>query len=335
MHAFACAKPGTTQVDYVEGPNDRVQWRIQCLTGKGYRLCRGRSATFGCNGTLVTSNCGEATFEELLKRGLKISGPGSENPIAYYSNALRTSSAAADPDEAQRLRCCWLVQAMQGASVAEVVSAARAALNPQRKAEHFSTPKLLEESYLIVKAFIGDGATPYVVSSSNPWSVRAAIAAFYNPRLKRDGLCEITPDQVIGVSVMLHDTACGRLVSDRALAKEDVDYRAQHPGRLAELRLTAELDRPCTVGTGKVDAIRQLLPGNLVPIFAAGAGAVDVAMLMHAQNRLALCRPNSQRFERSMKRGSVQPGDGEWLYQDVRLFEGGEKFIKLRASSAR
>ena len=291
-----------------------------------------RKVALDCDNTMLAHDCGEATFEVLVRDGQLT--PGNlprelrsvreqlcgEDLINFYKTyASRAVPQIVDAKEATKDMYRWVVQIMAGLTVQEVTSAAALAFDPGLGMKSFPTPYAHPEMVDLVRAARSGGADVWVVSASNPWSVRSAIANHYNPALTRAGCNPIPMENIIGLDVALIDRG-GREVSDRDLVRNDRDYAEFNPGRLKELTLSSKIREPAPIFEGKATICSMLLDSE--PLLAAGDSRSDFPMLERAQYKLFLSLPTklALRDEVSTRAAS----DAGWLIQPLSAGEHGK-----------
>jgi hypothetical protein len=154
----------------------------------------------------------------------------------------------------------------------------------------------------------------WIFSASNVWSVRWMVLHALNPLLRQHGVkTGISPDHVIGISMLLQDRANG-LHKDELLVRHNHLYAALHPATLRSFKLTSRLQFPVPAYSGKVACILDKITRR--PFLAIGDGQGDHSMLAFSEHRLWLARlekPADQHATTELLRR--QPGN--WIVQPL------------------
>jgi phosphoserine phosphatase len=304
---------------------------------------QGLPVAFDFDNTLVCGDIGEATLALLVKQrrlkpeviaalavpfcdaaGKRIRADRLPDLTAYYEALLEGSGhGAADPNPLTS-GYTWAVEIMSGLSPAAIVRAtaacaARARTGEVRRLEvtagqtAYPLPWFYPQMVELLAALIVHRFDVWIVSASNAWSVRWMVLNVLNPQLARLGApAGVSPDHVIGVSLMVRDRA-GRLLKDPLLVREKPAYARLDATALRAVRLTPRLHLPVPVYSGKVACLWDVI--GQPPYLAAGDSPGDLPMLGFAENRLWLARLEKPDYTTAMLARCQGHAPDSWAVQ--------------------
>ena len=229
-----------------ENWNQETKKRLDILLNKNAN--KGKKIIFDFDNTMVSRDIGEATFAFLVKDGMinkekiKSFSPsffldGKEFSLDkvidltdYYEKFIMSTEHHKNDDSAAINSYAWMVQAMEGLTPFDVISATKKGfMNNQakndRKLAKETTVTITENktSYMIpffhpeivdlIGKMILNGYDLYFVSASNVWTIRymvtVELARLISQKFKKE--IKISPEKVIGVSTLLKDKRTGIL----------------------------------------------------------------------------------------------------------------------------
>lgn len=304
-------------------------------------------AVFDFDNTLVCGDVGEATFAVLVRDGLltpeklaptlspplrlrsgKRLTPASGADLTEYYEALLDPTVHGDADPTPLATgYAWVVEAMAGLSIAEVVRATRIAcelacpgdvrsidVTPGRTA--YPAPWFYPEMVDLLAALIRHQFDVRIISASNAWSVRWMVQHRLNPMLRERGVPDgLRPEQITGITTLLADRA-GHLYKDPLLLRENPGYAALDAKVLRGLKLTSRLHFPVPTYSGKITCIHDTIGRR--PVLCAGDSPGDLPMLAYCENRLWIARADKSTSLRKLAETMRATGDRGWLVQPVR-----------------
>jgi len=301
---------------------------------------------FDFDNTLVCGDVGEATFAVLVRDGLlspeklapnlspslrlrsgKRFTPASGTNLTEYYEALLDPTIHGDADPTPLATgYAWVVEAMAGLSIAEVVRATRTAcefacpgevrlieVTPRKTA--YPAPWFYPEMVDLIAALIRHQFDVRIISASNAWSVRWMVQRRLNPMLRERGVREgIRPEQITGITTLLADRA-GNLYKDPLLLRDNAGYAALDSKVLRALKLTSRLHFPVPTYSGKITCIHDTIGRR--PVLCAGDSPGDLPMLAYSENRLWIARTEKQSSQRKLAETMRVTGNRGWLVQPV------------------
>lgn len=260
----------------------------------------GRTVALDFDNCCIANDIGEACFETLVQSEtitraslppeLEAVGgvPVGEDLLKFYSDFCRSAN---NQPAALEAIYQWMAQLHQGLSPWDLVRATELTLARSHRRCRFQKPFAHPEMIELLGMLLGGGADVWIISASNPWSVRVAVEQLINPFLRKLRFRRITADRVVGLTTGLYDRV-GCLFNDVELVRADKEYRALDSGRLSELTLGSRLSSPAPTFSGKAEVCREVLPS--LPVLAAGDSLNDIAMLGVAELKLLVARPDGQ-----------------------------------------
>ncbi len=290
----------------------------------------GRTVALDFDNCCIANDIGESCFETLVQSETitraalpadlqTVLGRGvGDDLLKFY---IEFCTEADGQPEATEAIDRWLAQICQGLTPWDLVKATELTLARSHRRCRFAKPFAHPEMIELIGLLIEGGADVWIISESNPWSVRVAVDRLINPFLRKQRFRRITPDRIVGLTTGLYDHV-GCLFTDTQLVRTDKEYRVLDPGRLSELTLGPRLAFPTSTFSGKAEVCRDLLPSP--PVLAVGDSFSDLAMLGAAELKLLVARPgrsgltsyieNRARSERGWMIQCVDPSpDGQML----------------------
>jgi phosphoserine phosphatase len=305
---------------------------------------QGLPVVFDFDNTLISGDVGEATLAILAAEGrltpanlsktlcpvLQI--PGKEkiaveqcSDIMEYYEALLSPTAHGSDDPAPLANgYVWATQAMEGMTVAEVVSATARVFALGQRGGHlqievtpgntsYPAPRFREEMVELIAQLLLRKYEVWIVSASNVWSVRWMVLYGLNPLLRKQGVPKVlAPKHVIGVATLLTDRL-ERLYKDSVLLRKDSAYAAMHRKPLKAMYLTRHLQFPASVYSGKVACILDAIGRN--PYLCAGDNPSDHPMMRISEHRLWIARLEKPKAQRATSALIKQMGKAGWILQ--------------------
>ena len=313
------------------------------LTGSRKRL----PVVFDLDNTLVCGDVGEAVLAVLAGAGVLTPGrlsvalcPPLNTPgrgrvtigscgdiMEYYEAFLApTVHGRGDPTPLAN-GYVWATEVLEGLRLGEVIQATRKAFEFSRPGQvrllsvtpgktSFPAPFFYPEMVELVGCLLRHEFEIWIVSASNVWSVRWMVLHGLNPGLRRLGFkSAIRPDHVIGISTLLSDSAA-RLYKDSVLVREDLRYATMAATHMRTLHLTAQLQFPVPVYSGKVGCIFDAIGRE--PYLCVGDSEADHPMLTISRNRLWIARLDKPEAQKATKALMKRTGSETWMIQAVR-----------------
>ena len=319
---------------------------------------------FDFDNTLVCGDVGEATFAVLVRDGLlspeklaphlspplrlragKRVTPASGADLTEYYEALLDPTVHGDADPTPLATgYAWVVEAMAGLSLAEVVRATRFAcelacpgetqlieVTPRKTA--YPAPWFYPEMVDLIAELIRHQFDIRIISASNAWSVRWMVRHRLNPMLLERGVREVLlPGQITGITTLLADRA-GNLYKDPLLLRDNPGYAALDPKSLRRLKITSRLHFPVPTYSGKITCIHDTIGRR--PVLCAGDSPGDLPMLAYSENRLWIARADKQTSQRKLAETMRITGTRGWLVQAVRTKDNPGFIVEPPARRAR
>ena len=307
---------------------------------------KGLPVVFDFDNTIVCGDMGEATLAVLAREGVVrkdgipgalappfISGEGRRISLAecaditvYYEELLGATRHQGNDTAPLSNGYVWAVEIMQGLRVSDVVHATDRAyalgeplrekmieVTPGKSA--YPAPFFYPQMVELIAVLLRGRYDVWIVSASNAWTIRRIALSRLNSELRKHGIGEgIRPERVVGVSTLLSGRD-GRLYKDPLLVRNDPRYAGMDDEALSGLTLTARLNLPAPVYSGKVANILDLVPGR--PYLAAGDSPGDLPMLAFSENRLWIARLEKTGYQGECAALAGRVKEGAWLVQPV------------------
>ena len=325
------------------GWDDKARCSLQRVLSRG--AGQGLPVVFDFDNTIVRGDIGEAVLAFLARSGrltpanlspnlgppIQIAGRGTVDvrscpDLMQYYEALLTPTAHGRADPAPLANgYIWATQALEKLSVAEVVEATAAAyatangegakrMKQPRAKNAYPPPRFHQEMVELIAELLRLEYQPWIVSASNVWSVRWMVAHGLNPLLAQRGVAGLSPQCVIGVATLLADKK-GRLYKDSVLVRQAADYAALDLNTLHSFRVTAHVQFPAPVYSGKVACIIDAL--GRYPYLCAGDSPSDLPMLNSSQHKLWIARTDNLEAQRLVKDWIRRTGAAGWTFQPM------------------
>lgn len=283
---------------YYRALNSQVRGVLTPLLREKY--FDGRTVALDFDNCCIANDIGEACFETLVQSETitrasltpeleSVMGHAvGDDLIKFYAEFC--DAAKQDPDAMEAIYK-WMVQIHQGLTPWDLVRSTELTLARSHRRCRFPKPFAHPEMIELLGLLLGGGADVWIVSASNPWSVRVAVEQLINPFLRQLRFRRIAPDRIVGLTTGLYDRV-GCFYTDVELVRGDAHYRALDSGRLSELTLGPRLATPTPTFSGKADVCRELLP--TLPVLVAGDSFNDLEMLGLAELKLLITRPEGR-----------------------------------------
>ena len=307
------------KMPYFRALDSQVRGVLRPLLRGGH--FKGRTVALDFDHSCIANDIGEACFETLVKTETLtraslpteletvLNVPVSDNLVDFYADF---AAGASDRLAATQALYVWLAQIHQGLSPWDIVRSTELTLARSHVRCRFPRPFAHPEMIELLGMLIGGGADIWIVSASNPWSVRVAVERLINPFLRKQRYLPISADRVVGLSTGLFDRF-GCSFSDLDLVRADSEYRALEPGRLSEFTLGSRISLPAPVFDGKAQVCQDVLPS--LPLLAVGDSENDLAMLAQAELKLWIARPEKDELLSTI-RAKARAETG-WMIQYV------------------
>lgn len=331
------------------GWTPQVKAQLESVLQKGAH--QQNVVVFDLDNTLLCRDIGEATAAVLVKSGLvknssvptaisptfkvgakEVSLRRSQDPLDYYELLGQATSHHMSDTTPVVESYVWLVQMMAGLKASQVVSATQKAYDNGLAVQDMSTDKqtsialgrnrtlvyrpfFYPQMVELVSVLIQNGYDVWVVSASNPWSVRWMVTKILNPKVLELGAPEgIKPEHVVGLATLLKGDD-NKLYKDSSLVKENKAYAQMEKKELSRYTLTTTPVFPVSSFEGKVANIIKLVGKK--PYLIAGDSQNDFAMLGYAKYKLFIGRLERESILRSVRKTSQGRKSDRWMIQPV------------------
>ncbi len=357
----ARSRPGVVSLP-PQGWNPTIRRALENLIRRGSG--KNLPVVFDFDNTLVCGDVGEATFAVLVRDGLlspeklaphlspplrlrtgKRVTPASSADLTEYYEALLDPTVHGDADPTPLATgYAWVVEAMAGLSLAEVVRSTRTAcelacpgetrlIKVTSRKTSCPAPWFYPEMVDLIAALIRHQFDIRIISASNAWSVRWMVQHRLNPMLQERGASRgLLPEQITGITTLLADRA-GNLYKDPLLLRDNPGYAALDPNSLRSLKITSRLHFPVPTYSGKITCIHDTIGRR--PVLCAGDSPGDLPMLAHSENRLWIARADKQTSQRKLAETMRITGTRGWLVQAVRTKDNPGFIVEPPARRAR
>ncbi|MCP4109100.1 MAG: haloacid dehalogenase-like hydrolase [Desulfobacteraceae bacterium] len=324
---------------------------------------QGKIVVFDFDNTMICRDIQESTFAAMLKDkkltpgnipasisppftldGKTISPDTAKDLSEYYEEFLLATKHHAGEQTPYSNSYAWVVQILAGMSPSEILPYSEKAYAEgigskdsesadlkETKIYGYRQPFFYPEMADLAGILLKKGYKVYFVSASNVWSVRWLVLKKLLPMIQsRHGKeLNISPDHVIGVSILLKDRRTGKLCKDQLLVKENNAYANLDRKELANYELTTQIVFPLTGYFGKVANIFKHITASR-PFLIAGDSPNDLPMLNHAENRLWITRLEKIGYQEKVVKQIKNSLPGEWLMQPV-LYKKSPGFVASQA----
>lgn len=326
---------------------------------------KNKKVVFDFDNTTVSRDIGEATFAYIIKNNLiakdeklKVISPSfmlnnkevsidSVIDLTDYYEKIITSTEHKDDESPYIFSYGWMVQAMQGMTVDQVMNASKSAYNnniaindrkndKESKIEvtegktSYRVPFFHDETVDLIGNLILNGYDIYFVSGSNIWTIRY-MTTIELPKLlkKRFGKdLKIKPENVMGVNTLIKDKRNGKLYKDFFLVKENKKYAISDPEETKNYEITNQLVSPLSGFDGKTSHIMTYICKPNEKLFLAlGDSTGDFSMLKYAENRVWFSRLESYDYQEKINKIIKSTNKSKWIIQPV-LYKKKAGFVK-------
>lgn len=316
---------------------------------------KNKKVVFDFDNTTVSRDIGEATFAYIIKNNLipkdeklKVISPSfmlnneevsidSVIDLTDYYEKIITSTDHKDDESPYIFSYGWMVQAMQGMTVDQVMNASKSAYNnnsaindrkndKESKIEvtegktSYRVPFFHDETVDLIGNLILNGYDIYFVSGSNIWTIRymttVELPKLLKKRFGKD--LKIKPENVMGVNTLIKDKRNGKLYKDFFLVKENKKYAISDPEETKNYEITNQLVSPLSGFDGKTSHIMTYIcKPNEKPFLALGDSTGDFSMLKYAENRVWFSRLESYDYQEKINKIIKATNKSKWIIQPV------------------
>ena len=245
-----------------------------------------QAAIFDFDGTILTGDCSEEMFRELIKENrissdsLKEIGlmPKEESldPLEYYEKLL-TLKKNEDYVQAH----LWMVRALSGVELGQVLKASAVAL---KKEVIGFEPEVLE----VIKTCQQKQANCYILSASPQVVVRYLTQFYLNPFLQATGNKPFTLENVNGIEM------CFDRPADFSIKNNEIDWQKNF-----SLKCEQDLVFPAPTGEGKSLFIKKTL--GVTPMLSISDSETDFPLLRDSENGILFQVPGSKWYSHATK----------------------------------
>lgn len=316
---------------------------------------KNKKVIFDFDNTTVSRDIGEATFAYLVKNNivkndekLKVISPSftldnklvsldSVVDLTEYYEKLTNSTQHESDKSPYIISYGWIVQAMQGLTIADVIDATKGAYNEniaskdreknlESKIEvtegktSYRVPFFHDETVDLIGNLILNGYDVYFISGSNSWTIRymttIALPKLLKEKFKKD--LKIKPENVLGVNTLIKDKRTGKLYKDYFLTKENKKYAQFDQEEIKNYEITNQLVSPLTGFDGKtINAMSYICKYGEKPFLVLGDSSGDYSLLRFAENRIWFARMESYEYQSKVMKIINETDKKKWIIQPV------------------
>lgn len=314
-----------------------------------------KKVIFDFDNTTVSRDIGEATFAYLVKNNivkkdekLKIISPSfvldnkeisldSSIDLTDYYEKIVNSTNHENDQSPYIISYGWIVQAMQGLNVLDVINATKNAFNENKAISDrknnieskidvtsgktsYRVPFFHDETIDLIGNLILNDYDIYFISGSNAWTIRymttKELPKLLKEKFKKD--LKIKPENVIGVNTLIKDKRNGKLYKDYFLVKENKKYANLEPDELKNYEITNQLVSPLSGFDGKTaNIISYVCKDNTKPFLILGDSSGDFAMLKTAENKIWFSRLENLEYQEKILKIINTTKKDSWIIQPV------------------
>ena len=245
-----------------------------------------QTVVFDFDGTILTGDCSEEMFKELMKEDVISSDSLKEiglmpqekslDPLGYYEKLL-TLQKNEDYVQAH----LWMVRALSGAQLGQVLKASAVAF--QNKLIGFEA-EVLE----VIKICQQKQANCYILSASPQVVVRYLTQFYLNPFLQENGCTPFALENVYGIEMHFDG------VTDFSIQDNIIDWQKNY-----SLKCEQELIFPAPTGEGKSLFIKKHL--GITPMLSISDSKTDFPLLRDSENGIFFQVPGSKWYSKTAK----------------------------------